>query len=54
MIYSAFNDRMDILAEKPSLREKVRMIQSAAKKAEWVENILEHKRFEEFVYAPRL
>ena len=53
MIYSAFNDRQGLLAEKPSLREKVRHIQSAAQKAEWIENALEHKRFEEFVYAVR-
>ncbi|GBR76854.1 hypothetical protein NO2_1342 [Candidatus Termititenax persephonae] len=54
MIYSAFNDRMDLLAEKPSLREKVRLIQAAAQKAEWVENALGHKRFEDFVYATRI
>jgi trehalose-6-phosphate synthase len=54
MLYSAFNDRMNLLAERPSLREKVRLIQAAAQKAEWVETALEHKRLEEFVYTPRI
>ena len=54
MIYSAFNDRMGLMAERPSLREKVRLIQSAAQKVEWIENALEHKRFEDFVYTTRV
>jgi hypothetical protein len=54
MIYSAFNDRMNLLAERPSLREKVRLIQAAAQKAEWVETALEHKRLADFVYTARI
>ena len=53
-MYSAFNSRMELLAERPSLREKVRTIQAAAQKAEWAEDKLAHKRFEDFVYAARI
>ena len=54
MIHSAFSDRMGLLAERPSLREKVHLVRAAAQKAEWVENALERSRFEEFVYTTRV